>query len=54
MKHRNAAETAKRKANFAKVHAEIEKHNKKNSTFELEHNKFSAMVTITFLGRLTV
>lgn len=36
---------AKRKANFIKAHAMIEKHNKiKSVTFQMEHNKFSAMV----------
>lgn len=35
---------AKRKANFIKAHAMIEKHNKiKSVTFQMEHNKFSAM-----------
>jgi len=32
-----------RKANFAKAHAAIDAHNKKNSTFQRAHNKFSAM-----------
>ncbi|KAI9552850.1 hypothetical protein GHT06_020733 [Daphnia sinensis] len=37
-------EIAKRKGNFAKTHAMIEKHNKnKDATFQMEHNKFSAM-----------
>ncbi|KAI9552851.1 hypothetical protein GHT06_020734 [Daphnia sinensis] len=38
-------ELAKRKGNFAKTHAMIEKHNKnKNATFQMEHNKFSIML----------
>ncbi|XP_059352535.1 uncharacterized protein LOC132088221 [Daphnia carinata] len=37
-------ELAKRKGNFAKAHAMIEKHNKnKNATFHMAHNKFSIM-----------
>ncbi|XP_057381189.1 uncharacterized protein LOC130703753 [Daphnia carinata] len=37
-------EIAKRKGNFAKAHDMIMKHNKnKDATFQMEHNKFSAM-----------
>lgn len=45
---KSAVDHAKRKENFAKVHAAITKHNNhKNSTYKMGHNKFSAMVRAT-------
>lgn len=45
------ADAAERKSHFVKTHSAIEKHNKKNSTFQMEHNKFSAMVKKSYFGR---
>ena len=45
LKTKSTSESNKRKSNFVKAHEAIEKHNSnKNSTFEMEHNKFSVMV----------